>query len=164
MCRSKKMTTENKSRMRLKSLRPIVGITLVSLLICGIFYPLLITGIGQAFFPYQANGEMVIINGKPVGSELIAQSFSSPLFFHPRNESTSPSASGVDPDILYSDAINQLPRVAAATGINASVILTIVDQHKEGQVWFFGYPYVNVLLVNLQLMSDYPSVYVNFTR
>ena len=157
------MTTENKPRRRLKMLRPIIGITITSLFICGLFYPLLITGIGQAFSPHQANGEIVTINGKPVGSELIAQSFTSPLFFHPRNESATPSASGVDPDILYSDALNQLPSVAVATGIKASAILAIVDQYKEGQLWVFGYPYVNVLRVNLQLMADYPLVYANFT-
>jgi K+-transporting ATPase ATPase C chain len=155
------MTTENKAKW---SLRPIIGITLVSLLICGLIYPFLMTGIGQALFPYQANGEIAQLNGKPVGSNLIAQSFTSPLFFHPRNESSSPSASGVDPDILLSDAYSQIPRVSNATGISSETLTGIVNQNQEGTLWIFGYPYVNVLRVNLELIQAYPAVYANFTN
>jgi potassium-transporting ATPase KdpC subunit len=144
-------------------IRPIIGITLVSLLICGFLYPLLITGIGQVFFPYQANGDIVTINGQPVGSELIAQQFSSPSFFHTRNETAMPSASGVDPDILLDDAYSQIPMISNATGISAESLTSIVNQHQEGAFWIFGTTYINVLNVNLQLMNDYPSVYSNFT-
>ena len=103
------MTTEQKRKWLLKNLRPIIGLTLVSLLICGILFPLVITGIGQAFFPYQANGELAQLNGQNVGSALIAQSFTSPMFFQTRNETASPSASGVDPDITLQDAYSQIP-------------------------------------------------------
>lgn len=154
------MTTENKAKW---SLRPIIGITLISLLICGLFYPFLITGIGQAFFPYQANGEIAQLNGKQVGSILISQNFASPIFFHARNESASPSASGVDPDILLLDAYSQIPSVSNATGISAGALTSIVDQNKEGTFWVFGYPFVNVLRVNLELIREYPDVYGNFT-
>ena len=64
--------TENKEKWNFK---PIVGLAVVSLLICGLFFPLLVTGIAQVFFPYQANGEIVQLNGKAVGSNLIAQNF-----------------------------------------------------------------------------------------
>jgi potassium-transporting ATPase KdpC subunit len=154
------MTTENKAKW---SLRPIIGITLISLLICGLIYPFLITGIGQALFPYQANGEIAQINGKPVGSNLIAQSFTSPVFFHPRNETASPSASGVDPDILLSDAYAQIPGVSQASGISVQALTNIVDQNQEGTLWIFGYAYVDVLRVNLELIQTYPAVYGNFT-
>ena len=145
------------------NLRPIIGITVVSLLICGIFYPFLITGIGQVFFPYQANGEIAQLNGKPIGSNLIVQSFTSPIFFHPRNESASPSASGVDPDILLADAVSQIPSVSNATGIPQAQLMSIVNKNTEGTLWIFGYPYVNVLRLNLDLITQYPSIYSNFT-
>jgi len=148
--------TEQKERW---NLRPIIGIVVVSLLVCGLFYPLLITGIGQVFFPSQANGEILQINGHSVGSNLIAQNFTQPIFFYGRNETASPSASGVDPDILLEDAYSQVPRISDATGISADALTNIVNQNKEGTFWIFGYSYVNVLQVNLALIKDYPSVY-----
>ena len=158
------MTTEQKEKWNLKNLRPIIGLTLVSLLICGIFYPLVITGIGQVFFPYQANGEFVQLNGQNVGSTLIAQNFTSPIFFHTRNETASPSASGVDPDITLQHAYAQIPEISNATGIPVDSLTNLVNQNQEGTLWIFGSPYVNVLQLNLLLIKDYPSVYANFTR
>jgi K+-transporting ATPase ATPase C chain len=52
--------------------------------ILGLIYPLVITGISQVAFPYQANGEMVKINGNIVGSELIGQNFDGPQYFQGR--------------------------------------------------------------------------------
>jgi potassium-transporting ATPase KdpC subunit len=144
-------------------IRPIIGITLVSLLICGFLYPLFITGIGQVFFPSQANGEIVAINGEPVGSALIAQQFSLPIFFHSRNETAMPSASGVDPDILLDEAYAQIPRISNATGISAESLTNLVNESQEGTLWVFGTRYINVLEVNLQLIHDHPTVYGNFT-
>jgi len=144
------------------SLRPIIGITLVSLLICGLFYPLLIVGIGQVFFPRQANGEIVQLNGKQVGSTLIAQSFTLPIFFHPRNETASPSASGLDPDIPLAEATSQIPSISNATGISSTTLKSIIDQNVEGTLWIFGAPYVNVLRLNVKLIQTYPSVYSQF--
>ena len=57
----------------------------------GLGYPLLVTGIAQVLFRGQADGSRVEVNGKPVGSSLIAQSFSGPRWFHPR-----PSVTGYD--------------------------------------------------------------------
>jgi K+-transporting ATPase ATPase C chain len=153
--------TEQKEKWNFK---PIIGLALVSLLICGLFYPFLITGIGQAFFPNQANGDLVQLNGQAVGSNLIAQSFTLPIFFHTRNETASPSASGVDPDITLQDAYSQIPQIRNATGISSETLTKIVDQNQEGTLWVFGSPYVNVLRVNLELIKEYPSVYSNFTR
>jgi K+-transporting ATPase ATPase C chain len=143
--------------------KPIIGLALVSLLICGLFYPFLITGIGQAFFPNQANGDLVQLNGQSVGSNLIAQSFTLPIFFHTRNETADPSASGVDPDILVQDAYSQIPGISNATGLSVDSLTAIVNQNQEGTFWVFGTSYTNVLRVNLLLIKDYPSVYSNFT-
>jgi K+-transporting ATPase ATPase C chain len=148
--------TENKEKL---SFKPIVGLAVVSLLICGLFFPLLVTGIAQVFFPYQANGDIVQLNGKDVGSNLIAQSFTLPIFFHPRND----SASGVDPDITLQDAYSQTPRISNATGISSAVLTNIVNQNQEGTLWIFGSPYVNVLRINLELIKEYPSAYSEFS-
>jgi K+-transporting ATPase ATPase C chain len=157
------MTTEQKRKWLLKNLRPIIGLTLVSLLICGILFPLVITGIGQAIFPYQANGELAQLNGQNVGSALIAQSFTSPMFFQTRNETASPSASGVDPDITLQQAYSQIPGISNATGIPVSSLTNLVNQNQQGTLGIFGNTYVDPLQLNLLLIKDYPSVYSNFT-
>lgn len=59
-------------------------ITLALLVICGIAYPLLLTGIGQVVFPKQANGSIVKAEGKAVGSEVVGQKFEGDEYFHGR--------------------------------------------------------------------------------
>ena len=152
--------TEQKEKWNFK---PVIGLAVISLLICGIFYPFLMTGIGQAFFPYQANGEIKQLpNGKAIGSILIAQNFSLPIFFYSRNETASPSASGVDPDITLQNAYSQIPGISNATGISVNELTNVVKQNQEGTLWIFGHPYVNVLGLNLELIKEYPSVYNDF--
>jgi len=138
---------------------PPFKLAVISLILCGLAFPLLLTGVAQVLLPYQANGSLVQLNGRHVGSILIAQSFSSPMFFHPRND----SASGVDPHITLEDAYSQIPRVHAATRIPAEVLRTIIDQNIERTLWVAGEPYVNVLKINLILIQRYPTIYKAFT-
>jgi K+-transporting ATPase ATPase C chain len=71
--------------------RPAIVLTLVLCLITGAIYPGIVTGLAQVLFPRQANGSLVTVDGKVVGSELIGQTFKQPWYFHSR-----PSAAGAD--------------------------------------------------------------------
>lgn len=73
-----------------KEIRPAVVSFLVLTLVTGIIYPLVVTGIAQAVFPAQANGSLIVQNGKAVGSELIGQPFSDPKYFWGRPSATGP--------------------------------------------------------------------------
>jgi len=71
-------------------LRQTVVCLIILTVITGIVYPLIVTGIAQLAFPYQANGSMIIRNDKAVGSCLIGQDFNSPKYFWGRPSATSP--------------------------------------------------------------------------
>jgi potassium-transporting ATPase KdpC subunit len=58
--------------------------------LCGVLYPLAVTAVANAAFPAQAGGSIVAVNGKPIGSSLIGQSFSSPKYFWGRPSATGP--------------------------------------------------------------------------
>ena len=63
--------------------------TLVTGVLLGLGYPLLITGLAAVVFPHKAGGSLILKDGQVIGSELLAQSFTSDRYFHPR-----PSAAG----------------------------------------------------------------------
>jgi potassium-transporting ATPase KdpC subunit len=72
-----------------RNLAVAVRMTLVTTVLLGVAYPLVVTALAQVVFPGQANGQLIVRDGRVVGSRLIAQQFSSPAYFHPR-----PSAAG----------------------------------------------------------------------
>jgi len=56
-------------------------ISLIMFVLCGLFYPFAVTGIAQAFFNHQANGSLIEMDGKTVGSEHLGQAFTAPEYF-----------------------------------------------------------------------------------
>ncbi len=72
--------------------RPALTLLVVLTLVTGLAYPLLVTGLAQAAFPTQANGSLVVRDGRVVGSSLIGQPFNQPGHFWGRPSATSPMA------------------------------------------------------------------------
>jgi K+-transporting ATPase ATPase C chain len=70
---------------------PAFRLMLVLTVLTGLIYPGIVTGICQVLFRWQANGSIISMAGKKVGSALIGQNFTKPEYFHPR-----PSAAGND--------------------------------------------------------------------
>lgn len=111
-----------------KHLRPAIMLTLLLCVITGLLYPAAITAIAQAVFQRQANGSIVTVNGRPVGSELIGQGFSAPYYFHSR-----PSAAGAGYDATASAGSNKGPtdRKLADTLIAGAVDQVVKEDGVE---------------------------------
>src|SRR4029453_2065829 len=99
----------------LAHLRPaIVSLALLSV-VTGLVFPALVTVIAQVVFPYQANGSLIVRDGKTVGSALIGQPFDDPKYFWGRPSATSPfgynagASSGSNLSPTNADLIKAVP-------------------------------------------------------
>jgi K+-transporting ATPase ATPase C chain len=177
------------------------GMVIVFTVLTGLVYPLVVTAIGQLAFHDKAEGSLIEVDGKVVGSSLIGQPFTTAEYFHPRPsaagdgydaaassgsnlgpsnpdflalveqrvadyraenalgadvavpvDAVTASGSGLDPHISIANARLQAPRVAAARGVEPSVVLDLVEDHTDGRdLGFLGEPGVNVLELNIAL-------------
>lgn len=81
-----------------KNLLIAVLMTIVTTILLGIIYPLVVTGLAQLFFKDKANGQLIVKNGQVIGSRIIGQGFAGPSYFHSR-----PSAAGTGYDAANSN-------------------------------------------------------------
>ena len=100
------------------ALRPALVLFGALTLVVGVLYPLAVTGIGQVAFADRAAGSIVLRNGKPVGSTLIGQSFTSPRYFWGR-----PSATGPMPN-----------NASASSGSNLGPLNPALDEAVKGRI------------------------------
>jgi len=124
-------------------IRNALSMLLVMTVITGLVYPLVATGVAQALFPHQANGSLIMRNGKPIGSALIGQSFDDPKYFWGRPSATTPqpyngtasNGSNLGPtNPALRDAVKQRIDAlhAADPGNNAPVPVDLVTASGSG--------------------------------
>lgn len=106
-------------RSFLRQSTPALVATIVLTVICGLVYPLAVTGVGQLVFRGKADGSLVTVDGEVVGSELIGQQFSAAEYFHPR-----PSAAGSGYEGAASSGSNLGPT-------NAEYLDAVVERVEE---------------------------------
>ena len=113
----------------LKEIRPAIVMMVCFTVLTGLAYPLAMTGIAQLLFPHQANGSLIVKDGKAIGSELIGQNFIDARYFHGRPSATTDT----DPN----DATKTVPapyNAANSSGSNAGPTSKSLIERVQGDV------------------------------
>jgi len=113
----------------LQHLRPAATLLALFTLLTGVAYPLVITGVGQALLPFQANGSMLVRDGHVVGSALIGQAFASDRYFQPR-----PSATNVPDPADSSKTIDAPYNAANSSGSNLGPLSKALIDRVAGDI------------------------------
>jgi len=111
----------------LKEIRPAIVMMVLLTALTGLVYPLAMTGIAQTVFPHQANGSLIVKDGKVIGSELIGQNFADAKYFHGRPSATTDT----DPN----DATKTVPapyNAANSSGSNAGPTSKALFERVQG--------------------------------
>jgi len=107
-------------------------LTLLTTVLLGLIYPLVVTGLAQLLFPRQANASMVMADNRVIGSELIGQGFTRPEYFHSR-----PSAAGSGYDAISSGGSNLGPtsrKLAERVAASVSKLIRENPGLKPGKI------------------------------
>jgi K+-transporting ATPase ATPase C chain len=111
-------------------LRPALSLLVLFSLLCGIAYPLAVTGLAQLFFPRQAAGSLASKDGQVIGSWLVGQNFSQPGYFHGR-----PSAAGANGnDASASSGSNLGPTSKALQERIATTLTTLKAENPNAAI------------------------------
>ena len=111
----------------LKEIRPAIVMMVLLTALTGLVYPLAMTGVAQALFPHQANGSLIVKDGKVIGSQLIGQNFADAKYFHGRPSATTDA----DPN----DATKTVPapyNAANSSGSNAGPTSKALFERLQG--------------------------------
>ena len=114
----------------LRDLKASVAAVFILTALLGLGLPALFTGFAQIAFKQQANGSLITIGGKPVGSRLVAQGFAKPQYFHARPSATSPAYNGGG--TTFANLGPTSPDLAKAVKQQAAAILELEGPYNPG--------------------------------
>jgi K+-transporting ATPase ATPase C chain len=112
----------------LKHLAPALAYTIVTIVIFGLIYPVVMTAFSQLVFPWQANGSMVYVDGTAVGSRIIGELWTKPQYFHGR-----PSAAGTGYDPTSTGATNLGPTSKKLVEATEAAIAQVKKENPQAR-------------------------------
>lgn len=110
-----------------KHLLVALRVTVVSIVIFGFVYPFAMTGLAQLLFPWQANGSLVTVNGRIVGSAIIGQLWTQPQYFQGR-----PSAAGKGYDPTQTGGTNLAPSSKKLIAATRAAVVALERENPDG--------------------------------